>query len=194
MRSFHLYLLTILYLQQVNMLPPVFALQRRNFNGIWDQSFDELPYNSTNTDSLYQLLSGFFTYYSEFNFKDYIVSPYAGLPIRKSDFLSKNGVSEIFYLYKKNIRETDLKPLDLDSDMCIQNMFAHNLNDAAQVTRDQAALFVSRLKLAARLSKELPRDVFLQALISNSHDKEQLIESNLNNCNSATDVNHTSPT
>ncbi|XP_026730141.1 terminal uridylyltransferase Tailor-like [Trichoplusia ni] len=189
MRSFHLYLLIIFYLQQINMVPPVFRLQnkQRHFEGLWDLSFDEIPYNSTNTDiSLYRLLTGFFTYYSEFNFDDYIVSPYAGRPIRKIEFLGNTSVSGIFYLYKKNMRESGFKPLDVERAICIQDMFVHNVNTAARVSRRPAALLRARLRDAARLSAH----GLLTALFTNPQHKELLNETNLSipSCNNATDM------
>ncbi|CAD0197964.1 unnamed protein product [Chrysodeixis includens] len=181
--SFNLYLLVIFYLQQLDMVPPAFALQRNHTNveGIWDLSFDEIPYNSTNTASLYQLLGGFFTYYSDFNFKEFIVSPYAGRPIRKSDFLETDSLPDIFYLYKRNMRETELKPIDTDKAMIMQSMFEHHLNVAETVTQDQVDSFTSQVQIAAKLYKDLPRDEFLKALLSNSQDEDHMATNNCNN-------------
>lgn len=122
-------LLVIFYLQQKHVLPSVESLQRNATPYMideWDYSFDKLKYHSQNTDSLRSIIGGFFTFYSEFDFENYIVSAYAGYPIPKHAFNSTETAPPEFELYKKNVNSMISEPLPVTDGVMIQDAFVHN--------------------------------------------------------------------
>lgn len=173
--NFGLYSLIMFYLQQKNMAPPVFKLQNKlksNVTDNWVIDFEKIPYNSTNTEDVFQLLGGFFKYYSEFNFKEYIVSTFAGRPIHRSEFEDISKVPEEFSLYKTYMSNKDAEPLPIQTELCIQEVFEHNINAAERVEREETLKFVNHVQFAGRMFQEFPRDRFLRSiLIKDQHNE-----------------------
>lgn len=132
--NYALIMLVIFYLQHLSILPPVRWLQSsaydceivEGWNTSFNSSLRELPSSDDNTP-LHELLGGFFSFYRDFNFKDYVISPYIGQPIHRSLFNRLHDVPEEFTMYIDNVsgRAT---PLKTDTLMCIQDPFQHNRN------------------------------------------------------------------
>lgn len=177
-RNYVLYLLIIFYLQQKEMVPSVFELQKDvddHFDYRWITDFKKIPYTSNNTESLYQLIGGFFKYYSEFNFEEYIVSPFAGRPIHKSKFKDVNSVPEEFFKYKANSIKGNMKPFAYNTDICIQDIIKHNLNMVDMVAQEGVVRFTSHVKSAAKIFKALPSDRFLGAVLDKEHQNKTFV-------------------
>uniref|UniRef100_A0A2A4K0N2 PAP-associated domain-containing protein n=1 Tax=Heliothis virescens TaxID=7102 RepID=A0A2A4K0N2_HELVI len=176
MANYLWYLLTILYLQQKNLAPPVYKLQKHSENATldsWDRSFEPIPYAVRNNESLYQLLGGFFQYYSQFDFQNYIVSPFAGRPIHRSDFLNVDRIPDEFVVYKNIVGSdfTNSSTSNLRSPLYIQNPFVHDFNLAHQMTQDGVSKIVAHMKWAAKVYEEFPSDQFLAAILSPIQDE-----------------------
>ncbi|KAJ8731582.1 hypothetical protein PYW07_004746 [Mythimna separata] len=168
--SYTVYLLLIFYLQQKNMAPPVYVLQKDTesvFFRNWDVSFNELPYNTTNTENLHQLLGGFFKYYSEFNFEENIVSPYTGRPIPKSALVDVENLPKEHFLnnfFNRTILRKISNGLNC-TELCIQAPFHLSVNKGERVSHEYAIKFKYFVKSVARLFADLPSESVLRAIL-----------------------------
>ncbi|XP_047028379.1 speckle targeted PIP5K1A-regulated poly(A) polymerase-like [Helicoverpa zea] len=174
LKNYALYLLVIFFLQQKNMAPAGFELQRdaeSYYVGEWDTGFDELPYSINNTESVLQLLGGFFQYYSQFDFQSYVVSTFAGRPILKNDFMSIDTFPEEFTIYKNNSKlDLQLKiknTLSPNAKICILDTYVHEL-----ITVEDTERIKTFLKSAAAWFEDLPADRFLSAILSKQQDSD----------------------
>uniref|UniRef100_A0A2A4K108 PAP-associated domain-containing protein n=1 Tax=Heliothis virescens TaxID=7102 RepID=A0A2A4K108_HELVI len=177
LKNYALYLLVIFYLQQKNMVPAGYVLQRdavSDYVGDWDTGFNQLPYSTHNTDTVLQLLGGFFQYYSQFDFKNYVVSTFAGRPIPKADFMNIDTFPEEFTLYK-NTSKLDLQlkikdNLRPNSNICIQDTYVHDMNNGELITKEDTDRIKKFLMSSAKWFEELPADQFLSAILSEEQD------------------------
>ncbi|XP_075977390.1 terminal uridylyltransferase Tailor-like [Anticarsia gemmatalis] len=160
-------LLIIFYLQQRNMAPPFTLLQRHTNCPVnnWETSFKRIFFNTTNSATLYELLGGFFKYYSEFNFEEYVVSPLLGRPIRKQQFRNVDSLPEELFLYKNYMRKPGSKPLTFNTKLCVQDVIEQRRN-TADVPDTKANRFITHVKLAAALFDILSKDRVLRILLA----------------------------
>ena len=83
-----------------------------------------------NKKSPLELLQGFFEYYANFDYENYVISPYAGIPINKKDFLFETSIpmekKEILRPYWDRVLKDDLDVLPTNSSICIQDPFELN--------------------------------------------------------------------
>lgn len=168
-RSHILCFLVIFYLEQKHIVPPPIVLQGNlsdYYRNEWDTNFTMIPFKSNNTESLYQLLGGFFKYYSIFNFRDNVLSVRNGKTYHRSVFRNVSTIPEEFADYKDYLKRPDSTPLDLDKDLCIQDAFGQNYNIADTVPSDLAADFLSHLKFAAKAFQEAPSYRFLPTILT----------------------------
>lgn len=129
LRNHGMFLLVIFYLQQKNVLPSIASLQDNAAPFMieeWNFGFDVKSYETQNDESLSSIIGGFFKYYSEFDFDNYIISAYAGYPIQKSVFEHLETVPAEFILYKKNVMSEESPPLHISPGMMVQDLFIHN--------------------------------------------------------------------
>lgn len=162
----------IFYLQQLDMLPPIYLLQKTSSKNDsvnnWDTSFEEpfyFYYTSQNV-SLYHLLGGFFLYYSDFDFKNHVVSAFAGYPIRRNIFQDVDNVPDIFVSYKKLIRNEGQYSLNTSSEFCVPQLFVHNFNTGNKIDKSTANVMVNIFKVASKMYKETSEHDFLSVLFN----------------------------
>ncbi|KAJ8719865.1 hypothetical protein PYW08_012040 [Mythimna loreyi] len=158
-----LYMLVIFYLQQKNLAPPGYILQvnsKTHFIDDWDLDFIKLPYSTSNTENLHQLLGGFFKYYSEFDFEENVVSPFAGLPIPKNAFTDVNN----FTLYHNTWNRAMLQEA-MCAEMSIQDIVGLRMNTAIKMSHEQASKFKYLMKPVATMFDKLPSDKILSAIL-----------------------------
>lgn len=164
----------IFYLQQLNMLPPIYLLQKTSSKNDsvnnWDTSFDEpfYYYYTTQNVSLYHLLGGFFQYYSDFDFKNHIISAFAGYPIKRNIFDDVNNVPDIFVSYKKIISNKEQYSLNTSSEFCVPQLFVHNFNSGNKIDKNIANVMVKNFRYAAEMYKENSEQDFF-SLLFNKH-------------------------
>lgn len=165
-------ILVIFYFQQLDMLPPIYLLQKTSFKNDsvnnWDTSFEEpfyLYYTAQNV-SLYHLLGGFFQYYSGFDFKNHIVSAFAGYPIKRNIFEDVNDVPGIFVSYKTIISNKEQYSLNISSEFCVPQLFVHNFNSGNKIDKNIANVMVKNFRLAAKMYKESREEDFLSVLFN----------------------------
>lgn len=181
LESYGLYLMIIFYLQQKKLAPPGYVLQldaKRNFIGNWNVGFNELPYPSENTETLHQLVGGFFKYYSEFNFEEYIVSPFTGRPIPRNAFIDIDKFPMEYTLYESTLKhELQIRikeNLNVSSPVCIQSVFQHDQNAAERLSPENAMEYKSLYKSVAKLFKDLPSDSILKIILVKDQFKETI--------------------
>lgn len=160
----------IFYFQQLDMLPPIYLLQKASYKNDsvnnWDTSFEEpfyFYYTSQNV-SLYHLLGGFFQYYSGFDFKNHIVSAFAGYPIKRNKFEHVNDVPDIFVSYKRIIGNKEQYSLNITSEFCVPQFFVHNFNSGNKIDKYTANVMVKNFRIAAKMYKENTELDFLSVL------------------------------
>ncbi|XP_021181072.3 terminal uridylyltransferase Tailor isoform X1 [Helicoverpa armigera] len=195
--SYAWYIMTVFYLQQKGLAPSVYELQRRTDSNTldWDMSFQPIPFPVRNNQSLYQLLGGFFQYYSQFDFQYYIVSPFTGRPIQRNDFLNIDRVPEEFTAYKNiALNNSSCCQIELNTDLCIQNIFKHVANVANLISHEEAFRILSHIKWAAQMYEELPSDRFLTTILNVRHrvmegnEVNTTIDGSYNNCTDVSDI------
>lgn len=168
--NYALTLLVVFYLQQVNMLPAVFNLQKymqAHMVDGWNTAFDEsMTFETDNKDSLYELLGGFFDYYSKFDFSHWIISPYLGCTVNKETFQRLDNVPDEFRLYKHNVRSKMCRPLRLDSQMCIQDPFDHSRNCSVAVYPALFNKICAFIKDASKRFADTSSDHFLKLILT----------------------------
>lgn len=169
----------IFYFQQLDMLPSIYLLQKTSLKNDsvndWNTSFEEpfyFYYTSQNV-SLYNLLGGFFQYYSDFDFKNHIISTFAGHPIKRYLFEDVKSVPDIFESYKRIIGNMEQHPLNTSSEFCVQQFFVHNFNSAIKIDRNTANVLLKSIRVAAKMYVENSEQDFLSVLFD-----KYLFESN----------------
>ncbi|XP_050666948.1 speckle targeted PIP5K1A-regulated poly(A) polymerase-like [Leptidea sinapis] len=136
MSNYCLSLLVLFYLQQREIVPPVFTLQQNvapSSVDCWNMSFDtQEVYTTNNKETLYSLLGGFFQYYKNFAFNKYVISLYHGKVIDKELFRRGEMYSQ-FEQYYTNLQNKVCKEIVMKSPMCVQDPFNHSRNVAISV-------------------------------------------------------------
>lgn len=170
MSNYCLTLLVVFYLQQKNILPSVMHLQEKideHFVDCWNAAFCKEYQFSQINETLYQLLGGFFKYYSTFNFEKLIISPYVGKPVERDLFLKVESVPLEFQLYKINVSSSnsECKPIRLDTCMCVQDPFEHNRNCAVSVHPRLAQDIISHFRKASEIFDSMDEKSFLRQLL-----------------------------
>ncbi|XP_034833108.1 speckle targeted PIP5K1A-regulated poly(A) polymerase-like isoform X1 [Maniola hyperantus] len=156
--NYALTMLLIFYLQQppVSILPSVEWLQRDRANDIivddWNTGFmhsHELLPASNNTQSISELLGGFYQYYTTFNFDEMVVCPYTGYPMKKELFRDLKNLPPEFERYKINIVENFTVPLRITTSICVQDPIEQSHNVASAITSRLAAEINAYFKFAS---------------------------------------------
>ncbi|XP_013194359.2 terminal uridylyltransferase Tailor isoform X1 [Amyelois transitella] len=167
--NYALTMMIIFFLQQMSILPPVCKLQQGTKQDIvenWNTSFNESYQHHTSNDmSLYALLGGFFEYFSTYQYKEYVISPYTGYSIDRNQFKRLDFVPDEFDLYKENIEYQKCKPLQINNPMCVQDPFEHSRNSSVAVYPRLLTKLVYYLKHAADNYKNCSQNHFLKTLL-----------------------------
>lgn len=164
-------LMVVFYLQQQGILPSIASLQNEHtepfFIKGWNTGFDRIKYESRNEVTLYNLLGGFFEYYSEFNFGKNIISTFTGRPIRRKLFKDLETVPVEYKLYKRNVRQGISRALILEhTQVIIQDPFIHFDNLGKHIESHHLAAFKSRIQSALLSYRENKEDVFLNEILT----------------------------
>lgn len=170
MSNYSLIMLLIFYLQLMNILPSVYELQRNTpdyFVDGWNTAFDESKTcsNTRNTDTLYELLGGFFKCYSTFNFKDNVICPFMGRVINKKCF-DNFDVPKEFSLYRDQVSKDVRKKLKTDSKICIQDPFEHFKNCSVAIFDRLSDRILAHFQFASKMFEENSCNNFLRAIFT----------------------------
>lgn len=166
--SYGMSCMVVFYLQQKGMLPPVTLLQKHAKPIIyqsWNTGFDEIDYKSSNNESLYQLLVGFFEYYNDFNYDEFIISPFVGHPVERKLFKNFSSVPAEFEYYRRNVADHIREPIDLSDVVMVQDPFVHNSNLAALIKTRENSLFTTEFRRAACAVRTNNESTFLDEIL-----------------------------
>lgn len=176
MPNYALILLIVFYFQQVNILPSVYELQaklephQQCIVDHWETGFVHIPdyphKSRKNELNLYELLAGFFEYYSSYDFAMNIVSVYLGCSINRELFKSLNTVPTVFRLYDTNLRNGSVQPLRIYDSMCIQDPFDHSRNCAVAISKNLFPKIIGCLRHALKCYTEKSSSEFLKAILT----------------------------
>ncbi|KAJ8720446.1 hypothetical protein PYW07_012489 [Mythimna separata] len=170
MGNYALIMMLIFYLQLMNILPSVYELQRNMpeyFVDGWNTAFDDsvTSSNTRNSDTLYELLGGFFKCYSTFNYKENMISPFLGRVINKKSF-ENFDIPEEFSLYKNQVTKDVRKKLKTDSKFCVQDPFEHNKNISVSIFDRLAERITSHFQFASKKFEDEESTNFLRAIFT----------------------------
>ncbi|XP_073946483.1 speckle targeted PIP5K1A-regulated poly(A) polymerase-like isoform X2 [Choristoneura fumiferana] len=169
MPNYALTLLVIFYLQHIDILPSVLALQEIPSHDPvdgWNTAFEECHHPNDNYSSLHDVVGGFFSFYSTFRFDENIISPFLGYPIVRESFKKLTDVPDAFQLYKDNLSNKLCMPLKVDTAMCVQDPFDHSRNCTVGVFPKLAQKMCEFFRLAAKVYEKETNENFLKVLLS----------------------------
>ncbi|XP_015109471.1 uncharacterized protein LOC107036203 [Diachasma alloeum] len=148
--------LVIYFLQVTSILPTIAELIDRSQDSRiiagWETgvSTDFQPRTTDNT--FRELLKQFFTFYADFDYRNYVICPLLGKPVEKKLFLKPNELPSDMKLYLDYLNEVDEpEPFRVDSIMCLQDPFdlSHNISKAVK------KFTVGKLKTFCSLSAQI---------------------------------------
>lgn len=167
LRTYALLLMVVFYLQQLRMLPTIHALQRNVPYvawRVWNIAFQEVIYPNNNQTSLKHLLGGFFKFFSYYNFEENVISPYVGCSIPRKRFRKVSSIPKHFTLYEGNLRLKLCESLNIETPMCVQDVFNHSSNCSVLVFPDLGKNIKKHFRTAAKLYESESDENFLNAI------------------------------
>lgn len=168
--SYSFYWLGLFIMQVLGLLPAIRDLQQsvpEILVGQWNCAFSKTPQEDIakkqETLSENDILNTFYKYYSNFDFNKFVISPYTGYPLLKTDFENVEQLPDELWRYKQFYKENQecQKLLFLGScpfKMYTQDPFQHNVNITARVTTKVFEKFINacaELKTKKNLSQHL---------------------------------------
>ncbi|XP_047997486.1 terminal uridylyltransferase Tailor-like [Leguminivora glycinivorella] len=169
LRTYALLLMVFFYLQQLRMLPTIYALQRNvpyvSWR-VWNVAFQEINYSNVNHSSLKHLLGGFFKFFSCYDFEENVISPFVGCSIPRKRFRNISTIPKQFSLYESNLRLKLCEPFNIDRPMCVQDVFNHSSNCSVLVFDELGENIKKHFRLAAKLYDTESDETFLKAIFT----------------------------
>jgi len=168
--SYSFYWLGLFIMQVLGLLPAIRDLQQsvpEVLVGQWNCAFSKKPQENIVKKqeilSENDILNTFYKYYSNFDFNKFVISPYTGYPLLKTDFENVEQLPDELWRYKQFYKENQecQKLLFLGScpfKMYTQDPFQHNVNITARVTPKVFEKFINacaELKTKNNLSQYL---------------------------------------
>lgn len=156
--SYSFYWLGLFCMQVMGILPNIHDLQKSKSEllvGHWNFAFSkeqqQFTIDQKKNLSENDILNAIYTYYSGFDFKTFVISPYTGCPLLKKSFEDVKQLPEELWRYKKFYEENKehQKLLFLGTsefNMYIQDPFQHNLNITARVTSKMFEKFIEAVR------------------------------------------------
>lgn len=155
--SYSFYWLGLFSMQVMGILPAIHDLQKsipELLVGYWNCAYSKEKQefvNSQKSLSESDILNITFAYYSNFDFEQFVISPYSGCPLLKKDFENEEQLPEELWRYKQFHQENKehQKLLFLGTgkfNMYTQDPFQHNLNITARVTPKIFEKFINACK------------------------------------------------
>ncbi|XP_063538357.1 uncharacterized protein LOC134747680 [Cydia strobilella] len=176
LRTYALLLMVVFYLQQLRMLPTIHALQRNvpyvSWR-VWNIAFQELKYPNNNQSSLKHLLGGFFKFFSYYKFEENVISPFVGCSIPRKRFRKVSSIPKPFGVYKGNLILKLSEPLNIDTSICVQDVFNHSSNCSVLVFTELGKNIKKHFRMAGKLYESESEENFLNAIfIKHSYRKK----------------------
>ncbi|XP_028136681.1 speckle targeted PIP5K1A-regulated poly(A) polymerase-like [Diabrotica virgifera virgifera] len=130
-------------------LPSVEYLQQEredaNIQDGWNGGFRKVPVISSHlhNSSLLDLLANFFSFYADFDYGTYVICPYLGQPLKKTDFREPDSLPDVFTVYKRVVKSKEITPLKVESVICIQDPFEQIRNVTSAISLKVLQNFVN---------------------------------------------------
>lgn len=157
--SYSVYWLGLFYMQVMGILPSIYDLQKSESELIiedWNycafsknkqECFKDKHKDLSESD----IMNAIFSYYSNFDFNTFVISPYIGFPVLKNNFINIDQLPEEYWRYKQFhlVNEKNNKLLllgDTKFNMYIQDPFQHNKNITARVIPKMFEKFILACK------------------------------------------------
>ncbi|XP_045510294.1 terminal uridylyltransferase Tailor-like [Colias croceus] len=143
LNTYSLMLLILFFLQQPpRYIPSVQYLQKKmhaetivdNWNVNFFDKINLMRQHTSKSLGILALMGEFFAFYATFNFRDFVVCPYLGKLILKSDFSNIGTLSDNFEKYKQNVNFFREPPLRHNTPMVVQDTFQLNNNLTSSLT------------------------------------------------------------
>ncbi|XP_026819821.1 terminal uridylyltransferase Tailor-like [Rhopalosiphum maidis] len=148
--SYSIYWLGLFNMQVMGILPPLHDLQKsvpeilvNQWNYAFPKNKQEYIINKQETLNVSDIFNVFCTYYLNFDFDKFVISPYTGCPILKKDFEDVEKLPEELWRYKQFYKENkechELLLLNTKNNkntkfkIYIQDPFQHNVNITERV-------------------------------------------------------------
>ncbi|RZC33063.1 uncharacterized protein BDFB_002436 [Asbolus verrucosus] len=163
--GYAVYLMVIFYLQQKPYnLPTVIELQKNcppDIEDGWNCAFSPSAntFSALNNETLLGLVSGFFRFYSNFDYVSQVICPYLGTPIKKICFIKPYDLPDCYKYYM-----TQNKGLHLNSGICIQDPFEHSRNVASSIPLQYVGKFAVLCKFAEQFTTHSEADLLHKLL------------------------------
>ncbi|XP_011310643.1 uncharacterized protein [Fopius arisanus] len=130
--------LVIYFLQVVSILPTIFELidsnKASNIVAGWETGV-LIDFEPRRTDqSFRELLTQFFKFYASFDYRNNVICPLLGEPVKKTLFSNPNELPSAMKPYLNSLNGENGVPFRVDSVLCLQDPFdlAHNLCKAVK--------------------------------------------------------------
>uniref|UniRef100_A0A0C9RP81 Tut1_2 protein n=1 Tax=Fopius arisanus TaxID=64838 RepID=A0A0C9RP81_9HYME len=130
--------LVIYFLQVVSILPTIFELidsnKASNIVAGWETGV-LIDFEPRRTDqSFRELLTQFFKFYASFDYRNDVICPLLGEPVKKTLFSNPNELPSAMKPYLNSLNGENGVPFRVDSVLCLQDPFdlAHNLCKAVK--------------------------------------------------------------
>lgn len=168
--NYSLAMMFIFYLQQAPyFFPPVHVLQEDprcvNMQEGWNGGFkpvenfcDEAIRNATPNS----IISGFFDYYSKFDFVMDVICPFTGGVMAKTDFFETADLPPLYERYKTNVANS--YPLRVETAVCLQDPFELNRNTTCGVSTKILEDFIIHCKTAVEIFHTNESDLLYNVL------------------------------
>lgn len=156
--SYSFYWLGLFYMQILGIVPAICDVQKsvpEHIVGYWNCAFSksqpEFSKDQQKNLSVNEILIMIYEYYSSFDYKTYVISPYIGRQLLQKDFKNVEQLPEELLRYKQFSEENKehQKVLFLGantSNMYTQDPFQHNFNLTARVTPKVFDTFIKACK------------------------------------------------
>ncbi|XP_043483936.1 speckle targeted PIP5K1A-regulated poly(A) polymerase-like [Leptopilina heterotoma] len=158
--NYALEMLFLFYLQQPNvyLIPPITTLKMNcrhpEFVNGWQINIDEtIQHPSADNKILIpELLWGFFKFYAEFDFEQFVICPLDGCAHSREAFQNINELPESMNSYKEYIQNTRIAFLfDATKPLCIQDPIVLNENCCKRVSSNFVTSFKEHADRAASI-------------------------------------------
>ncbi|KAJ9596659.1 hypothetical protein L9F63_012356, partial [Diploptera punctata] len=149
----------IFYLQQLSppVLPPVCSIRTDQLviNG-WACSFNDKDWKPDNRNEMKipELVTGFFRFYSEYNYKDYVICPLMGQSILKLLFQYPHSLPDAMNSYRSMASDSTGFYI-LHKLMSVQDPFELNINLTSWMSESSVQIFTSFCEVAADVCNDV---------------------------------------
>lgn len=164
--SYSIVLMLLYYLQKISppLLPPLKDILYTNDENEWPNFFIDKSLQNENSSDIAQLFKGFFVFYAQFKFEEFILSPYLAKEIPVSQFQNLDELSQDFNIYKNKVTKTT--QFMVTNVIHVQDPMEHNVNTTKGVFPRLLKLFRRSIdRFLNSCSDNVPQSRWLPILV-----------------------------